>query len=110
MAVFRARIAQEPDGSWVASAVSLPNCWSRASSREEALAKLRAEIRYRVEYCPCSGVDDDFVELEVSNGAAGRRREVAELRGVAGCPPPIAPRGPGSASSFQPPGWKRWDD
>jgi hypothetical protein len=36
-----------------------------APSRDEALAKLRNELRYRVEFCPCSGVPDDYVELEV---------------------------------------------
>jgi hypothetical protein len=37
-----------------------------APSREEALAKLRHELRYRVELCPCGGVPDDYVELQVS--------------------------------------------
>ena len=36
-----------------------------AGSREEALAKLRAEIRYRVELCPCSAVPEGYVEFEV---------------------------------------------
>lgn len=30
-----------------------------------ALDALRAEIRYRVELCPCSSVDDDAIELDV---------------------------------------------
>ena len=38
---------------------------SRAASESEALAKLRAEIRYRVEWCPCTGVDDDYVQLQI---------------------------------------------
>jgi hypothetical protein len=36
-----------------------------AASQGEALAKMRAELRYRVEACPCGGVPDDYVELEV---------------------------------------------
>jgi hypothetical protein len=36
-----------------------------AASRDEALSKMRAELRYRVESCPCGGVPDDYVELEV---------------------------------------------
>ncbi len=36
-----------------------------ATSRDEAMAKMRAEIRYRVESCPCGGVPDDYVELEI---------------------------------------------
>src|SRR5262245_17009895 len=65
MAQYKARVRREADGSWVASAVALPNCWSRAAGRDEALAKLRDEIRYRIEYCPCTGVDDEFVRIEV---------------------------------------------
>ena len=37
----------------------------RAASAASALEVLRAEIRYRIEWCPCTGVDDDFVELEL---------------------------------------------
>ena len=36
-----------------------------APTREEALTKMRNELRYRSEYCPCTGVSDDFVELRV---------------------------------------------
>jgi hypothetical protein len=36
-----------------------------ASQREEALEKLQREIRYRLELCPCSGVGERYVELEV---------------------------------------------
>jgi hypothetical protein len=36
-----------------------------AASQDEALAKMRAELRFRVESCPCGGVPDDYVELEV---------------------------------------------
>ena len=34
-------------------------------SATNALDALRAEIRYQVELCPCSSVDDDWVELDV---------------------------------------------
>ncbi|MFH0953178.1 MAG: hypothetical protein V1873_02485 [Verrucomicrobiota bacterium] len=36
-------------------------------SPANALDALRAEIRYRVELCPCSSVDDDYVELMVAD-------------------------------------------
>jgi hypothetical protein len=36
-----------------------------AWAREEALAKMRNELRYRSEYCPCTGVTEGFVELQV---------------------------------------------
>jgi hypothetical protein len=38
---------------------------ARARTEEEALARVREEIRYRLELCPCSGVSEDFVQLEV---------------------------------------------
>ncbi len=37
----------------------------RGLSPANALDRLRAELRYWVELCPCSGVDDDFVQLNV---------------------------------------------
>ena len=36
-----------------------------APTREEALTKMRHELRYPAEYCPCTGVSEDFVELQV---------------------------------------------
>jgi hypothetical protein len=36
-----------------------------ARSREEALTKMRNELQYRIEWCPCSGVSGDAVELQV---------------------------------------------
>jgi hypothetical protein len=36
-----------------------------AASREAVLDKITAEIRYRIEWCPCSAVSDQFVELEL---------------------------------------------
>jgi hypothetical protein len=43
-----------------------------AASRGAALAKMRDELRYRVESCPCGGVPDDYVELEVRDEPAPR--------------------------------------
>jgi len=36
-----------------------------AQSREEALTKMRNELQYRIELCPCSGASADTVVLEV---------------------------------------------
>ena len=36
-----------------------------APTREEALTKMCDELQYRIEWCPCTGVSDDFVELQV---------------------------------------------
>jgi hypothetical protein len=37
-------------------------------SPANALDALRDEIRYRLELCPCTGVGDDYVELDVVSG------------------------------------------
>jgi len=42
-------------------------CISRGLSPTNALDALRDEIRYRLELCPCTTVDDDFVELNVTS-------------------------------------------
>ncbi len=52
-------------GEFVATSVGEPRCTVKGRSREEALEKIRKEIRYRIEQCPCTGVADDFVELVV---------------------------------------------
>jgi len=55
------------DGGYVANCED-PQCSGRGLSPASALDALRQEIRYRIEYCPCTGVGDDFVELEVVSG------------------------------------------
>ena len=37
------------------------------SSRDEALTKMRNELQYRIELCPCSGVSGDTVEIQVKS-------------------------------------------
>jgi len=61
---FQVRVKQQTDG-YVLATCSAPVCLSRAPSEEEALRKIRDEIRYRLELCPCSGVSDDYVQLDV---------------------------------------------
>jgi hypothetical protein len=102
--LYRARMQREADGAWVASAVELPLCWSRAATREEALQKLRSEIRYRIELCPCSSVDEEFVEVElVPEEVPPRVRPRGERTGA---PAPTSPDRTGP----RPEGWRRWDD
>jgi hypothetical protein len=36
-----------------------------APTRDEALTKMRNELQYRIEWCPCSGVSGDTVVLQV---------------------------------------------
>jgi hypothetical protein len=39
-------------------------------SEGEALEQIRKAIRFQLEYCPCSGVAGDFVELQVIRARA----------------------------------------
>lgn len=64
---YLARVEAAGDGGYVASC-SDPYAVARGLSRASALERLRAEIRYRIEMCPCSSVDDDFVQLRVESG------------------------------------------
>ena len=55
------------NGKWVAqhAGSSTGQVEVRASTREEALTKMRNELQYRIELCPCSGASGDTVELQV---------------------------------------------
>jgi hypothetical protein len=53
----------------VLASCNAPSCSARGRDEAEALERIRAEIRYRIEWCPCTGVDDDFVVLDVDRSA-----------------------------------------
>jgi hypothetical protein len=61
-------LSRRRDGTWLVhhSSSALGTVEVSASSREEALTKMRNELQYRIEWCPCSGVSGDIVELQVS--------------------------------------------
>jgi hypothetical protein len=61
---FRVSVQRQRDGQVLVTCTS-PICMSRAATETEALEKIRNEIRYRIEWCPCTGVDDDYVQLEI---------------------------------------------
>ncbi|MGQ0722605.1 MAG: hypothetical protein ACT4PE_13700 [Candidatus Eiseniibacteriota bacterium] len=54
-------------GGWHARCEGAPlgPAESHASTEDEAVLRVRNEIRYRLEMCPCSGVSEEFVELTV---------------------------------------------
>lgn len=64
---FTCTVKQLPDGEWYARSIgsSVGIVDATAQDRDTALEKLRAEIRYRLELCPCTGVADTYVELQV---------------------------------------------
>jgi len=60
---FDVTVEGSSDG-FVAECESM-SCNARGLSATNALDALRDEIRYRLELCPCTTVNDDYVELNV---------------------------------------------
>jgi hypothetical protein len=54
-------------GKWLArhSGSSTGQVEVTATTRDEALTKIRNELQYRIELCPCSGASGDTVKLQV---------------------------------------------
>ena len=64
---FPCTVQPRPDGNWQArhSGSSVGTVEVTAATRPTALEKLRNELQYRIELCPCSGVSGDRAELVV---------------------------------------------
>ena len=60
-------LSHQPNGRWVArhTGSSTGQVEVTALTREDALTKLRDELQYRIELCPCSGASGPTVELQV---------------------------------------------
>ena len=58
---------QVSGGEWLArhEGSDVGTVESRAASRETAIEKIRGEIRYRLELCPCSGESYQHLEIEI---------------------------------------------
>jgi hypothetical protein len=61
---FEVTVQQISDGDYIASCED-PQCTGHGLSPANALDSVREEIRYRMELCPCTTVDDSFVEIDV---------------------------------------------
>lgn len=61
---YRVQLEERAEGGWTASCAE-PAASVHGLSPDNALDRLRAELRYRVELCPCSGVGDDEIRLRV---------------------------------------------
>jgi hypothetical protein len=64
------------NGTWLVrhSGSTLGTVEVSAPFRDEALTKMRNELQYRIELCPCSGASGDTVELQVSEESAPAAR------------------------------------
>jgi hypothetical protein len=58
-----------PTGIWLVrhSSPTLGPVEVSANARDTALTKMRNELQYRIELCPCSGVSGDTVVLQVKD-------------------------------------------
>ena len=72
---FSCTLKQLANGDWTVrhSGTALGTVELTAPTREAALVKMRNELHYRVELCPCSGVSDDYVQLQVTDATAPGR-------------------------------------
>jgi hypothetical protein len=61
---YDATLESGEDGDYIANCEEL-GVSAHGLSRSSAIEALRGEIRYRIELCPCSSVEDDWVEVEV---------------------------------------------
>jgi hypothetical protein len=64
---FSARLTQNAAGRWQATCnhADLGRVEAAGNSRDEAIEKLRGELRYRLELCPCSGESYQHIEIEI---------------------------------------------
>lgn len=66
---FSCTVERKADGNWSArhSGSTVGTVEVSAASRQAALDKLRNELQYRIELCPCSGVSGDRAEVVVQD-------------------------------------------
>ena len=64
---FYCTLTRRSDGHWSVrhSGADLGTIEVAAASRDQALEKMRSELRYRLELCPCSGEQYKDLEIEL---------------------------------------------
>jgi hypothetical protein len=64
---FASTATRRDDGQWTLRHESseLGRIEVTAATRAEALEKLRGEIRYKLELCPCTGESYQHIEIEL---------------------------------------------
>ena len=64
---FACTLSKAPSGQWQArhKGRDAGAVEARAASREEAIEKLKGEIRYRLELCPCTGETYQHIDVEI---------------------------------------------
>lgn len=64
---FLCNLTRQPDQGWTAhhEGPDVGIVTVKAASREEALEKMRGELRYRLELSPCTGESYQHIEIEL---------------------------------------------
>ncbi|MEX0939374.1 MAG: hypothetical protein WDZ59_16035 [Pirellulales bacterium] len=64
---FKCKAEHRTDGTWHIrhDSPDLGQVQATAGSREAALEKMRGELRYRLELCPCTGESYQHLEIEL---------------------------------------------
>ena len=64
---FPCTLSRLPDGRWSArhAGPEVGPVESRGATRDEVIAKIEGEIRYRLELCPCTGETYQHIAVEV---------------------------------------------
>jgi len=65
---FRCQLLRAKNGQWSVrhSGPDTGSIEVTAASREQALDKMRSELRYRLELCPCTGEQYKDLEIELA--------------------------------------------
>jgi hypothetical protein len=64
---FRCQLSRTKTGHWSVrhSGSDVGTVEVTAASRQQALDKIRSELRYRLELCPCTGEQYKDLEIEI---------------------------------------------
>lgn len=64
---YRVTLKHLIDGQWQArcEAGPLGPVWRDGASREEAVERLKAEMHYQLEWCPCSSLNAEALHLDL---------------------------------------------
>jgi hypothetical protein len=65
---FACNVSRLGDGRWLVRHASpaAGTIETVAASRDEAIEKMRGEIRYRLELCPCTGETYQHIDVELA--------------------------------------------
>jgi hypothetical protein len=71
---FPCTLSRLPDGRWSARHESreVGPVESRGATRDEVIAKIEGEIRYRLELCPCTGETYQHIAVEIVEASTGK--------------------------------------